>query len=275
MIVVVLVRPDSRTKLVSSGFEITSKAPPSTSRAGQEKKQTEVSYASCVHRGSNCSESKISQLMAGCKDEAGVVIWTRRGGCSLNEYFLFVDFFIPFPPSEAMRFPPTCTKHRFPNVIPHTLSERNNMDFVSVDAGFSVSSLSPASPMHFAEQTGHQLEACRCRARNAVLSLLLVLKTDIGREIFDAISRAFVRLFAFALNGAQFVFGSLAVTRREGSLAFSSPFKCSNNYLLCLIDGNPVSSSASCSGSCRHGMGHIEIHESQRGRISCVAAATS
>jgi len=38
----------------------------------------------------------------------------------------------------------------------------------------------------------------------------IVLKTTIGRDIFDYISRAFVVLFSFASEGAQFVFGSLA-----------------------------------------------------------------
>jgi CNT family concentrative nucleoside transporter len=55
---------------------------------------------------------------------------------------------------------------------------------------------------------------------------LFVLKTNIGREIFDAISKAFVRLFAFALNGAQFVFGSLATSPGEkGSLGFFFAFQ--------------------------------------------------
>lgn len=55
---------------------------------------------------------------------------------------------------------------------------------------------------------------------------LFVLKTSIGREIFDAISRAFVRLFAFAINGAQFVFGSLAAPPGSGgSLGFFFAFQ--------------------------------------------------
>jgi CNT family concentrative nucleoside transporter len=58
------------------------------------------------------------------------------------------------------------------------------------------------------------------------LFALFVLKTSIGRDIFDAISRAFVRLFAFALNGAQFVFGSLAISPGEsGSLGFFFAFQ--------------------------------------------------
>jgi CNT family concentrative nucleoside transporter len=48
---------------------------------------------------------------------------------------------------------------------------------------------------------------------------LLVIKTAVGKEIFGWISQAFVRLFAFAMDGAQFVFGSLAKPPgSEGSL---------------------------------------------------------
>jgi len=55
---------------------------------------------------------------------------------------------------------------------------------------------------------------------------LFVLKTSVGRDVFDAISRAFVRLFAFALNGAQFVFGSLATPPGSGgSLGFFFAFQ--------------------------------------------------
>jgi CNT family concentrative nucleoside transporter len=38
----------------------------------------------------------------------------------------------------------------------------------------------------------------------------LVLKTGVGRDVFSAISRAFVVLFSFAGDGASFVFGNLA-----------------------------------------------------------------
>ncbi len=38
----------------------------------------------------------------------------------------------------------------------------------------------------------------------------LVVRTEIGRQIFDWISRRFVQLFNFAADGAQFVFGVLA-----------------------------------------------------------------
>ncbi|HTP14006.1 MAG TPA: Na+ dependent nucleoside transporter N-terminal domain-containing protein, partial [Bacteroidota bacterium] len=38
----------------------------------------------------------------------------------------------------------------------------------------------------------------------------LVIKTEAGRLVFDWISRMFVRLFNFASDGAQFVFGALA-----------------------------------------------------------------
>lgn len=55
---------------------------------------------------------------------------------------------------------------------------------------------------------------------------LFVLKVSVGREIFDAISRAFVRLFAFAIDGARFVFGSLAASPgTEGSLGFFFAFQ--------------------------------------------------
>jgi CNT family concentrative nucleoside transporter len=45
---------------------------------------------------------------------------------------------------------------------------------------------------------------------------LLVIKTALGKEVFGWISKAFVRLFAFALDGAQFVFGSLATPPGAG-----------------------------------------------------------
>jgi len=42
------------------------------------------------------------------------------------------------------------------------------------------------------------------------LFAFLVLRVDLGRDIFSAISRLFVYLFSFAADGAQFVFGGLA-----------------------------------------------------------------
>ena len=71
---------------------------------------------------------------------------------------------------------------------------------------------------------------------------LFVLKTDIGRQIFDAISKAFVRLFAFALNGAQFVFGSLATSPGEkGSLGFFFAFQVLPTIIFLVL----------CRGLCR------------------------
>lgn len=48
------------------------------------------------------------------------------------------------------------------------------------------------------------------------LFALLVIKTALGKEVFGWISKAFVRLFAFAMDGAQFVFGSLAAPPGTG-----------------------------------------------------------
>ena len=53
----------------------------------------------------------------------------------------------------------------------------------------------------------------------------LVVRTDIGREIFNAISEFFVFLFSFAGEGAQFVFGNLAKGSGEGSLGFFFAFQ--------------------------------------------------
>ncbi len=54
----------------------------------------------------------------------------------------------------------------------------------------------------------------------------LVVKTDIGREIFGQISRFFVYLFSFAADGSQFVFGSLAIgPAAPGTLGFFFAFQ--------------------------------------------------
>lgn len=54
----------------------------------------------------------------------------------------------------------------------------------------------------------------------------LVVKTDIGREIFNAISKGFVLLFGFAGDGARFVFGSLATAPgTTGSIGFFFAFQ--------------------------------------------------
>ncbi len=54
----------------------------------------------------------------------------------------------------------------------------------------------------------------------------LVLKTEVGRDGFDFISKLFVRLFSFASDGAQFVFGSLAISPgNSGSLGFIFAFQ--------------------------------------------------
>ena len=54
----------------------------------------------------------------------------------------------------------------------------------------------------------------------------IVLKTDVGREIFSYCSKFFVWLFSFASVGAQFVFGGLAKSAGvEGSLGFFFAFQ--------------------------------------------------
>jgi len=54
----------------------------------------------------------------------------------------------------------------------------------------------------------------------------LVIRTDLGREIFHFISKFFVYLFNFAGEGAQFVFGSLAKgPETSGSLGFFFAFQ--------------------------------------------------
>ncbi|HCV43583.1 MAG TPA: NupC/NupG family nucleoside CNT transporter [Bacteroidetes bacterium] len=54
----------------------------------------------------------------------------------------------------------------------------------------------------------------------------LVLKTAAGRDTFEFISRLFVRLFSFASDGAQFVFGPLATSPgSSGSIGFIFAFQ--------------------------------------------------
>ena len=54
----------------------------------------------------------------------------------------------------------------------------------------------------------------------------VVVKTDIGREIFNLISKFFVFLFGFAAEGAQFVFGILAKSPgTDGSLGMFFAFQ--------------------------------------------------
>ena len=58
------------------------------------------------------------------------------------------------------------------------------------------------------------------------LFAFLVLKTDTGRDVLNVISKWFVLLFGFALEGAQFVFGSLAKPPDQpGSLGFFFAFQ--------------------------------------------------
>ncbi|HNW59957.1 MAG TPA: nucleoside transporter C-terminal domain-containing protein [bacterium] len=57
------------------------------------------------------------------------------------------------------------------------------------------------------------------------LFAFLVIKTDVGREIFAWISKLFVTLFSFAADGAQFVFGPLARGSGEGSLGVIFAFQ--------------------------------------------------
>jgi len=126
-----------------------------------------------------------------------------------------------------MRFPPACTMLRFPNATPHTLYERSNMDFSSVGRGLL--GLIIVTGIAYAFSPNKRAISWRLVAVGLGMQFvfaLFVLKTDIGREIFDAISKGFVRLFAFALNGAQFVFGSLAMPSAEkGSLGFFFAFQ--------------------------------------------------
>lgn len=58
------------------------------------------------------------------------------------------------------------------------------------------------------------------------LFAFVVLKTEIGREVLSVVSAWFVQLFSFALEGAQFVFGSLAKPPDQpGSLGFFFAFQ--------------------------------------------------
>ncbi len=83
--------------------------------------------------------------------------------------------------------------------------------------------------MAFLFSTGRRLINWRLVFTGIVLQFLfafLVLKTEIGREIFNWISRLFVKLFSFVLDGASFVFGPLAKGPGvEGSLGFFFAFQ--------------------------------------------------
>jgi CNT family concentrative nucleoside transporter len=57
------------------------------------------------------------------------------------------------------------------------------------------------------------------------LFAFLVIKTDIGRDIFSWISKLFVTLFNFASDGAQFVFGPLGRGSGDGSLGVIFAFQ--------------------------------------------------
>lgn len=53
-----------------------------------------------------------------------------------------------------------------------------------------------------------------------------VLKTTVGRELFSGLSKVFVSLLAFTLEGAQFVFGPLSIgPETTGSLGFFFAFQ--------------------------------------------------
>ena len=59
-----------------------------------------------------------------------------------------------------------------------------------------------------------------------IIFAIFVLKTTIGREIFATISKVFVHLLAFSIEGAQFVFGPLAKgPEMPGSLGFFFAFQ--------------------------------------------------
>lgn len=50
---------------------------------------------------------------------------------------------------------------------------------------------------------------------------LLVLKSNVGEGFFEAVKVIFVSLFNYANEGAQFVFGELADSQREGGMIFA------------------------------------------------------
>ena len=54
-----------------------------------------------------------------------------------------------------------------------------------------------------------------------ILFALAVLKSDIGREVFEAIGHGFAELLNFTRDGSDFIFGPLAIPAgAEGSLGF-------------------------------------------------------
>jgi concentrative nucleoside transporter, CNT family len=101
------------------------------------------------------------------------------------------------------------------------------MDLVSVVRG--IVGLAAMTGLAFAFSNNRRRIDWRLVGSGIILQFafaLLVVKTDIGRIVFQQISRFFVFVFSFAGNGAEFVFGSLAKgPAAPGSLGFFFAFQ--------------------------------------------------
>ncbi len=101
------------------------------------------------------------------------------------------------------------------------------MDFESIVRGFL--GLVLVTGLAFLFSSGKRQVNWRLVLTGIALQFLfafLVLKTEAGRQVFSWISRLFVKLFSFVLDGAAFVFGPLAKgPGAEGSLGFFFAFQ--------------------------------------------------
>lgn len=91
------------------------------------------------------------------------------------------------------------------------------MDFASILRGLC--GLTAVTALAFVFSTNKKKINWRLVGTGLVLQFVfafIVIKTEIGREFFNYISKFFVWLFSFASDGAQFVFGSLAKSPATG-----------------------------------------------------------
>ena len=101
------------------------------------------------------------------------------------------------------------------------------MDSLTIVRGLA--GLAVVTAMAFLFSASRRMINWRLVITGIVLQFLfafIVLRTDIGRNVFSEISKLFVILFSFASDGAQFVFGPLARSPEQtGSIGFIFAFQ--------------------------------------------------
>jgi CNT family concentrative nucleoside transporter len=108
----------------------------------------------------------------------------------------------------------------------HHLRDRNIMDIASIVRG--IIGLLFVTGLAFVFSNNKKAISWKLVGIGIFLQFafaFLVVKTDLGRNIFNWISRVFVSLFSFAGDGAQFVFGVLGKGSGAGSLGFFFAFQ--------------------------------------------------